>query len=93
MIEMLTKKLTHVRDYRIVPLASNQVDDAAMLRGLLREEPNATPDPKRRGFYWVEEGCNRYYVNVHDALETIYLVNVEGSLCNAALAESPVPSL
>jgi hypothetical protein len=94
MIETLENKLTHARDYRIVPMASDQADDAVILRGILREEADATPDPKRRGFYWVGSGGSRYYVNVHDALETIYLVSVEGGrLREAAPAAVPAPSL
>jgi len=64
--------------YRVVPLSAEHADDAGMLERVLQGQPNVTRDPRRDGFYWVDVDRNRFYVNVHDATETIYLVTIEG---------------
>jgi len=76
MIRQVEHSLTGARNYRIIPLQENQVDDAHMLSALLRDEPEATKDPKRPGFYWVGSHHSVFYINVHDATRTVYLVTV-----------------
>jgi len=70
------RTLIRASDYRVVSLASGYTREAAVLNDVLRDRHETVPDPKRQGFYWVEGGRNRFYVNVHDRTRTIYLVAV-----------------
>lgn len=88
----MKRMLALARDYRVIPLSADHLDDAAMLGGILRDRPAVVADPKRDGFYWVEMDRCRFYVNVHDATRTVYLISVENCASSEPLVHSEAAS-
>ena len=76
MIPQTEYPLTEARNYRVVPLREHHLDDAAMLAAILQDQPEAVVDPKRNGFFWIDGGRSRFYVNVYHGTRTVYLVSV-----------------
>ncbi len=46
------------------------------LRGLLAAGAPAEPDPHRRNFYEVQNGCNIYYVHISPATGKVLLLGI-----------------
>jgi hypothetical protein len=82
------KNVIEANEYRVVPLAARHTDDAVMLKEILRNPAQASADPKRDGFYWVEGEGYRFYVNVRDTNRTVYLVAVEGGIPRQEMVEA-----
>jgi len=73
-MDQMDQTLSQAKTYRIVALMPDQADDLAMLGAILRDQPEFAPDPRRRGFYWIASEGLHFYVNVHEATRSVYLV-------------------
>ena len=60
--------------YRLIPLNPELSDAAERLRRLVGSDGRLMPDPSRENFYEIVQGGRWYFVHVHHASRTIYLI-------------------
>lgn len=82
------KNVIEASNYRVVALDDRNTDDAVMLKEVLGVPTETAADPKRPGFYWIDGDGFRFYVNIRNDNQTVYLIAVEGGAGREALVEA-----
>ncbi|HUJ31175.1 MAG TPA: hypothetical protein VLY23_07830 [Candidatus Acidoferrum sp.] len=66
--------MTLERELRIEDLRNHPVERVQILRNLLSRGARVTPDPKRVGFYELEDAGTVYYIHVSPSTGKILLL-------------------
>ena len=68
------RMLTETSVERVVPMGDRLEADVTLLKRALSLGLPAVEDPKRKGFYTVECRDTAWYVNLHEASRTAYIL-------------------
>jgi hypothetical protein len=80
------------RNFQIEDLRNHSIETLLSLREVLESGARVTPDPKRAGYYEVEDDSRVYYINISRPTGKILLLATwpsENALAELAAEECP----
>ena len=79
-------KLRFSGNFQIEDLRKHSEETVARLRQLLADGATALADPRRKGFYEIENGRVVYYIRVPPTAGKVYLLVIWPKECSSATA-------